>query len=431
MAPERGPAAAALDAGPARVRGVKMDTSDGGSYRSGLAELVKALASARTSAEVAAALWWRREEACGATATGLATADPEVRLLSGGDGAGMLLDPLLVAEFAYASEPLFFASAAVLCSRYPVLAAVGVTVADEACAVIPLAGAGTPPGALVVIWDRPRLFGPADRGLLTALGGLCSAELARTWALDRQREVTEQLRRRLRPRWLPYIAGAEVAVRHQPAEELRPGIGFYDVFATDEGVWRLVAGNVAGSGVDAAVLAGLARQAFRRPDPHGGPPTALARLDQMVRDFGDPVDRMSAVCVDVTRRGPGFTLTVARAGHPAPLVLRHTGAVLSVDVPGGPLGRRPDPRPAELGLELRPGDALLLTAGAGRALVDGDPRFAAALTGCAGWAPHIVLEHVGLALAEHPGKVWDGTSLLAMRVHGGGPRAPAGGPPTV
>lgn len=408
-----------------------METSGGGPYRSGLAELIRALASARTSADVADAVWWRRSEACGATVAGLAMVDPEVRLLSGGDGAGLLLDPLLVAEFAYATEPLFFASAAVLCARYPILAAVGVTVSDEACVVIPLTGPGTPPGALVLVWDRPRLFGPGDRELLTALGGLCSAELARTWALDRQRDAVEQLRRRLRPPWLPYIAGAEVAVRHQPAAEIQPGIGFYDVFSTDDGVWRLVAGDVSGSGVDAAVLAGLARQAFRLPDPDGGPATALARLDQMVRDFGDPVDRMSAVCVDLTRRGRGFTLTVARAGHPAPLVLRQTGAVLSVNAPGGPLGRWPDPEPAELGLELRPGDALLLTAGAGRATVDGDPRFAAALTGCAGWAPDIVLEHVGLALAEHPERVGDGTSLLAMRVRGGRSRAPSGGPPVV
>lgn len=319
-----------------------METSGASPYRSGLAELIKALALARTPAEVAEAAWWWRAEACGATATGLAVADPKVRLLSGGDGPGLVLDPLLVAEFASADEPLFFASAAVLWARYPILAAVGVAVSDQACAVIPLTGPDTPPGALVLVWDRPRLFGPGDRGLLTALGGLCSAELVRTWALDRQRDVVEQLRRRLRPPSLPNIAGAEVAVRHQPAEEIQAGIGFYDVFATDDGVWRLVAGEVSGSGVDAAVLAGLARQAFRLPDPDGGPATALARLDQMVRDFGDPVDRMSAVCVDLTRRGRGFTLTVARAGHPAPLVLRQTGAVLRVDVPGGPLGRWPD-----------------------------------------------------------------------------------------
>lgn len=68
--------------------------------------------------------------------------------------------------------------------------------------------------------------------------------------------------------------------------------------------------------------------------------------------------------------------------------------------------------------------------------MDGDPRFAAALTGCAGWAPDIVLEHVGLVLAEHPAKVGDGTSLLAVRVRGGrsrtaASRTPPARPPVV
>jgi hypothetical protein len=41
--------------------------------------------------------------------------------------------------------------------------------------------------------------------------------------------------------------------------------------------------------------------------------------------------------------------------------------VVSVDVPGGPLGTWPDPEPAELGPESQPGDALPLCAGgAGR-----------------------------------------------------------------
>jgi stage II sporulation SpoE-like protein len=135
---------------------------------------------------------------------------------------------------------------------------------------------------------------------------------------------------------------------------------------------------------------------------------------------------MSAVCVDLTRRGRGFTLTTARAGHPAPLVLRDSGAVLSMDVPGGPLGSWPDPEPAELGLELRSGDGLLLCAGGStRGALAGDPRFAAVLAGCAGWSPDAVLDHVGLTLAEHGRPVGDGTSFLALRVRGGRRRGPA------
>jgi serine phosphatase RsbU (regulator of sigma subunit) len=193
------------------------------------------------------------------------------------------------------------------------------------------------------------------------------------------------------------------------------------VFGIEDGIWRLVAGDVAGTGVDSAVLAGLAREEFHNADGEPGPAAALGRLDRLVQDFGDAHCRMSAVCIDLARRGRGFTLTAARAGHPPPVVLRgSSGAVLSIDVPGGPLGAWPDPDPAELGLELHPGDALLLSAGGhARAGLVGDPRVAAVLAGCAGRPPAAVLEHLGLALAGPGRPAPDGTSLLALRVRGG------------
>jgi hypothetical protein len=102
--------------------------------------------------------------------------------------------------------------------------------------------------------------------------------------------------------------------------------------------------------------------------------------------------------------------------------------VLSVDVPGGPLGAWPDPEPAELGLELQPGDALLLCGGgAGRGGLAGDPRCAAALAGCAGRSPGAVLEHVGVALAEPGRPARDSISLLVLRVRGGRHRVSGAG----
>jgi hypothetical protein len=396
-------------------------------YRSGLSDLIAALSSARTTAEVADAVWLHRDEACGAVAIGFGVTDPDVGLLCGTHAPPLVLDPLLIAEFAYAQAPLFYGSGRALAQTYPVLRTVGAPVPDAACAVLPLSGAGLPPGSLVAVWDRPRSFSPGDRGLLTALAALCSAELVRTWPADRERDAVERLRSRLRPPWLPHVPGAEVAVRHQPAAGAGSGVGFYDLFATDDGVWRLVAVDVAARGVDAAVLAGLARQAFRNGGGVAGPAAALGRLDVMVRDFGDPGRRMSAACVDLSRRGRGFTLTAARAGHPPPVVLRASGAVLSLDVPGGPLGEWPDPEPVELGLELQPGDGLLLCAG-GRARggLIGDPRFGALLAGCAGWSAEAVLDRVGVALSEPGVPAADGASFLALRVRGGRTRTPTG-----
>lgn len=274
--------------------------------RSGLSELIGSLAAARTGPDIAEALWVRRDEACGATAVALVLADPDARLVPrAGSEPGLRLDPLLVAEFACTPVPLFVESADQLLDLYPVLRTVGALPPGEACAVLPLDGAGTPSGALVVVWDRAHRFSAGDRGLLTALGRLCSAELARSRPADEEADVVERLRRRLRPSWLPHVIGAELAVRHGPRDATGAGVGFYDVFATDDGVWRLVAGEVTGGGVDAAVLAGLARQAFRTVAGDAGPAAVLGELDHLVRDFGEPVRRASAVCVDLTRRGRG------------------------------------------------------------------------------------------------------------------------------
>jgi hypothetical protein len=403
-----------------------MDTADRGRHRSGLSALIAELADARTVGEVAEALSRGHDEACGATAVGLALADPDVRVLPGPGTPAvrpLRLDSLLATEFAYASTSLHFGTAEAVLDAYPILRLVGAAGPDGACAVVPLAGPGSPTGALVVLWDQPRAFSAGDRSLVAALAGLCSAELDRIRPMQQERAAVERLRLRLRPPSLPDIAGAEVAVRHEPAVGGELGVGFYDVFTLDTGTWRLVAGDVTGQGVDAAVLVGLARDAFRS-EPEGGPAAALSRLNRLVGEFDDPRCRMGAVCVDLTRHGRGFSLTAARAGHPPPLVLRDSGAVLSVDVPGGPLGSWPRPDPAELGLELRCGDGLLLCAGGSGGALAGDPRFAAMLGSCAGWAPDAVLDHIGMALAEHGRPIGDGASLLALRVRGGRRRGP-------
>jgi GAF domain-containing protein len=194
-----------------------VETSDVRRPRSGLGTVIGALAAARTGTDIVDALRAGRAEACGASAIGLVLADPDPRLLPGSAGPPLVLDPLLVTEFACSPVSLVFGSAVTLLDTYPILGTVGALAPGAACASVPLSGPGTPTGALVAVWDHPRVFSPGDRGLLGALAGLASAELARTWPLDRERDALEQLRRRMRPSWLPRITGAEVAVRHQPS----------------------------------------------------------------------------------------------------------------------------------------------------------------------------------------------------------------------
>ena len=230
--------------------------------------------------------------------------------------------------------------------------------------------------------------------------------------LHRERVAVEQLRRRLRPRRLAGIPGADVAVWHEPAGRSF-GIGFYDLFSVRDDVWRLVTGDIAGRGVDTAVLAAFARDAFRRPDT--GPAASLRLLDRLVRNFG-ALRRMTAACLDLAWRGRTATLAVASAGHPPPLLLGAGGAVRVLDAPGRPLGVGPDPRPGELRLELVPGDVVVLRAGGGRAESARDGRLAEMLAGCAGRSAREVLDHIRLTLAQGRSPATEGASFLALWV---------------
>ncbi len=242
---------------------------------------------------------------------------------------------------------------------------------------------------------------------------------------------------RLRPDRLPTVPGVDLALRHQPDDgDSRAGTAFCDVFAVGDSRWRFVAGHIGhhltGGPPVAEALARLALDLFRAAGPAdggpaaGGPAAAIGRLDRLVQQLEEPVAPIGAVCVDLVRRDGAFVLVVARMAHRPPLVMRSTGAVLAVRVPAGPPGRAGWPEPAELAVDLQPGDTVLLcTGGAGPGEPIGDPRFAALLAGCASRPPQAVLDHLGRALADRWAPPAPGASFLAVRVRGGRVRAAA------
>ncbi|HEY6346507.1 MAG TPA: SpoIIE family protein phosphatase, partial [Bryobacteraceae bacterium] len=69
------------------------------------------------------------------------------------------------------------------------------------------------------------------------------------------------LRRSLLPAALPVVAGVEAAARYVPGHGLVGG-DWYDVFPLPGGQLGVVIGDVAGSGLDSALLMGLMRSAL-------------------------------------------------------------------------------------------------------------------------------------------------------------------------
>jgi serine phosphatase RsbU (regulator of sigma subunit) len=115
---------------------------------------------------------------------------------------------------------------------------------------------------------------------------------------------------------------------------------------------------------------------------------------------------------------------LAAAGHPLPLVLRANGDVETVGSPGSLLGIVDTLELEEHGLELGPGDALVLyTDGVTEAdRAAGPERLAAVLEGCQGVDAAAIAKAVESdALAAHGGAARDDVAVVVAR-----PRGPAG-----
>ena len=162
-----------------------------------------------------------------------------------------------------------------------------------------------------------RSFGDEDITLLQVAADRI-AGATQTRALAIERAATRLLERSLLPATLPRCPGLGFATRYVPAEERTVGGDWYDLFMAPPGQLWIVVGDVAGHGVQAAVLMERIRSALR----------AYALLDTSPAHVLDLVDRKVhrfemgtyATVVCAVSSPPYETLTIALAGHPPPVV---------------------------------------------------------------------------------------------------------------
>ncbi|MFF6995863.1 SpoIIE family protein phosphatase [Streptomyces sp. NPDC008313] len=173
-------------------------------------------------------------------------------------------------------------------------------------------------------------------------------------ALDNARRFTREhamavtLQRSLLPRGVPEQNALGVAWRYLPAEA---GVGgdWFDVIPLPGSRVALVVGDVVGHGLHAAATMGRLRTAVHNLSALDLPPDELlAYLDDLViridadeRTDEEPEDGegagvTGATCLYAVYDSVTGTCTVARAGHPAPVVVRPDGSVDSPEVPVSP-----------------------------------------------------------------------------------------------
>ncbi|MFG3462938.1 SpoIIE family protein phosphatase [Streptomyces sp. NPDC047853] len=253
--------------------------------------------------------------------------------------------------------PAFFESWEQLERLYP--ARRGTHDGFAAWAFLPLIASGRPVGTCVLAYTRPHSFTTEERAILTSLAGLVAQALDRALVYDAKYRLAHGLQDALLPHSLPALPGVEAAARYLPATRgMDIGGDFYDLVPAGGGPVAVI-GDVQGHNVTAAGLMGQVRTAVRAYTAVGqAPEEVVSSTNRLLIDLGT---ELFASCLYLRLDPARGRATLARAGHPPPLLRRPDGRVEVLDVAGGPLlGIDPSAAYPCTEIDLAPGSLLAL-----------------------------------------------------------------------
>ncbi len=224
---------------------------------------------------------------------------------------------------------------------------------------VPLAARGNALGIMQLMREQRRdAFSPGDRDLAVLLAQRAAVVLDNARIAERERRIARTFQEAALPRTLPSIGGLRLDVLYVPSER-DAGIGgdWYDAFELRDGKLVVSIGDVAGKGVDAAVLMSSLRQAVRVAAYQGLDPAAiLAATDEALAN--ERPDRIATAFVGILDPAT-WSLAYASAGHPPALLRAPGGELEALSTGGPPLGLR-TPSPVVRAASIAQGSVLVL-----------------------------------------------------------------------
>ncbi len=158
--------------------------------------------------------------------------------------------------------------------------------------------------------------------------------------LQAEMEEAAKIQENLLPKAPPEILGYEIAGMSIPHHD---GVGgdYYGYIQEPDGSWGLVIADIAGKGMQAALLVATLRAALlsevaRQEDL---PARAMA-LNALIRE-SSPIDKYATLCYARLHPETG-KLTSLNAGHNSPLVIRQDGSIQRLEAGGLMIGMYPD-----------------------------------------------------------------------------------------
>ncbi len=289
----------------------------------------------------------------------------------------------------------------------------------RSCVIAPLEARGRVLGSISFVYtEQDKTYDSADLALAQDLGRRAGLAIDNARLYEQRDNIAMTLQRSLLPPYLPEVPDFDLAAHYAPAGTGNEvGGDFYDVFEVSATEWNLVIGDVEGKGPAAAALIGLARHTLRAVAfDHPSPAEALRILNQVLISNASELCCTVALCrlrVDED----GASATVARAGHPAPLMVRRGGAVEPLGADGTLLGAFAEPRISESVTAVYPGDNLVMfTDGVLGMRTLADNRLRAILSELAGKAPKEIADEVAAAVHQaQPGGLADDVAILVVR----------------
>jgi sigma-B regulation protein RsbU (phosphoserine phosphatase) len=222
---------------------------------------------------------------------------------------------------------------------------------------VPMLASGELIGVLHVGTRSRRDFTAEDIDLLRLVADRAAlATQARLSQLDRA--STLALQRSLLPARPPAVAGFDVAARYIPGAAVGVGGDWYDLFTLPSGYIGVAIGDVAGSGLRAAVVMGRIRSALRAYALESDDPAdVLTRLDRKIQLF-EPDAMATAIYAVIAP--DHTTLSLSYAGHLPPLLIDQTGKAITATVPVDlPLGAYANARRRTTAIPIDPGTTVL------------------------------------------------------------------------
>jgi PAS domain S-box-containing protein len=210
----------------------------------------------------------------------------------------------------------------------------------QTAVIVPLVAHGRLHGTLAAIraTDEPRLS-EHDVPLFEEIARRAAVAIDNAQLFARQTAVADRFQKAQLPATLPEVPGLRFAGFYEPGKsEARIGGDWYDAFALADGRVVVSIGDVAGSGLDAAVIMGSVRQVIRgAAQIDADPNVILDATDRALRsEYPDRIVTAFVAVIDAARR----QMTFASAGHPPPLLRSPDGSVAELMCVGLPLGLR-------------------------------------------------------------------------------------------